>query len=229
MPAPLVSAIVLAYDCERYVGEAIDSVRSQTHENMELVFIDNGSSDGTPVVAESKGLDIQVRIKPNRGICPGRNIGLALARGEFIGFLDGDDLWEADKVERQLAVLRSDPAPDFVLGQVTEFASPELPPDTAAALPVRPEPRNGQLISAVLAPRRTWNRVGPWTEEYRHADRLDWFLRAERAGVREARIDSVVLRRRIHGANNSIRHPGGREEFARLLKKRLDERRLEAS
>lgn len=229
MPGPLVSAVVLAFDCERYIGEAIDSVRAQTHQNMELVFVDNGSSDGTREVAASKGAEITAHLEPNRGICPGRNVGLALARGEFIGFLDGDDLWEPDKVERQLEVLRSDPAPDFALGQVSEFASPELPPETAAALPVRPEPREGQVVSAILAPRRTWDRVGPWTEEYVHADGLDWFLRAERAGMRGGKLDHIVMRRRIHGANTSLRSAGGREEFARLLKARLDERRLEAS
>jgi glycosyltransferase involved in cell wall biosynthesis len=229
VPGPLVSAIVLAFDCERYIGEAIDSVRAQTYENVELVLVDNGSSDGTPQVAESKGVEVSARIDPNRGICPARNVGLAVATGEFIGFLDGDDVWEPDKVERQLEILQTDPAPDFVLGQVMEFASPELPEETASALPVDPEPRAGQLISAILAPRRTWNQVGPWTEEFRHADGLDWFLRAERAGVRGAQLDHVVMRRRIHGANHSLRNAGGRAEFARLLKSRLDERRLEAS
>jgi glycosyltransferase involved in cell wall biosynthesis len=229
VPGPLVSAIVLAFDCERYVGEAIDSVRAQTHENVELLFIDNGSSDGTREVAASKGAEIAAHIEPNRGICPGRNVGLALARGEFIGFLDGDDLWAPDKIERQLAVLNSDPAPDFVLGQVSEFASPELGQEAAASLPVRPEPREGQVVSAMLAPRRTWNRVGPWTEEYVHADGLDWFLRAERAGMRGAQVDRVVLQRRIHGQNTSLVHPEAREEWTRLLKDRLDERRLEAS
>jgi glycosyltransferase involved in cell wall biosynthesis len=229
VPAPLVSAIVLAHDCERYIGEAIDSVRAQTHDNIELVFVDNGSADATRDVAESRGVDIRAQIEPNRGICPGRNVGLALARGDFIGFLDGDDVWEPDKTECQLDALRSDPAPDFVLGQVREFASPELTPEAAAALPVRPGSHEGRMITTMLAPRRTWNRVGPWSEEYIASDGLDWFLRAERAKLQGAAIDRLVLRRRIHGANTTLRHPEGRAEWAKLLKSRLDERRLEPS
>ena len=229
MPGPLVSAIVLAYDCERYVGEAIDSVRAQTHASMELVFVDNGSADGTRDVAGSKAPDIQASITPNRGICPGRNVGLALARGEFIGFLDGDDVWEPDKIEAQLEVLRSDSKADFVLGEVSEYASPELPPETVAALPVRPAPRQGQVLGAMLAPRVTWDRVGPWTDELIGSDGLDWFLRAERAGLRGAPLDRLVLRRRIHGANTTLRRPEGRDEWTRLLKARLDERRRDAS
>jgi glycosyltransferase involved in cell wall biosynthesis len=226
---PLVSAVILAWECESYVGEAIASVRGQTYGNVEVVFVDNGSTDATAAVAEQIGVDIRAHITPNRGICPGRNVGLALARGDFIGFLDGDDVWDPDKTERQLAVLQGESPPDLVLGQLTEFASPELAPERAAELPVRPEPRAARVLGTMLAPRQTWERVGPWTEEYVGSDGLDWFLRAERAGMREVMLDRVVSRRRIHGGNVTLRQPEGREEFARILKTRLDERRGETS
>ena len=225
MAEPLVSAIVLAYDCERYLGAAIESVLTQTHPRMELVVIDNGSSDASREVAESYTPAIKVWIDPNRGICPARNTGLAVARGDYIGFLDGDDLWDARKTELQLDAFAADPGLDFVLAWAEQFISPELSEEKASRLQAPQEARPARVLGAMLAPRRTWDRVGPWTEELKLSEGLDWFLRAENAGMREAMLEQTVLRRRIHGNNVGLRAPEGRIEFARLLKGRLDQRR----
>jgi glycosyltransferase involved in cell wall biosynthesis len=90
---PLVSAIVLSHESERYLAAAIESVRAQTHKRIELVVVDNGSTDRTREIALGYEPDITVWIDPNRGICPGRNAGLAAASGDHLAFLDADDIF----------------------------------------------------------------------------------------------------------------------------------------
>jgi glycosyltransferase involved in cell wall biosynthesis len=224
---PLVSAIVLSYDAGRYLGAAIESVRAQTHPRMELVLVDNGSTDDSREVADCYSPDIKVWIDPNRGICPARNAGLAVARGDYIGFLDGDDLWELRKTEVQLAAFAADPSPDLVLGRATQFATPELDEEAAARIRVPEGSQPGRILGAMLAPRETWERVGPWRRELILGDGLDWFLRASALGLRDEMVEETVLRRRLHGRNAGIQLAEAQVELARVLKERLDQRRRE--
>lgn len=105
----LVSVIIPSYNRAYIVGQAIESVLRQTHEKVEVVVIDDGSTDDTATVV--KAFDDRVRYiyQPNAGIAVARNTGIAAARGEFVAFLDSDDEWLPWKVEAQLAVLRARP------------------------------------------------------------------------------------------------------------------------
>lgn len=99
----LVSVIVPAYNAERWIAETLTSIRAQTYEPIETIVVDDGSTDGTPGVASASG----ALVLSTRGAGPGgaRNAGLEKARGEFIQFLDADDLLATGKVARQVAVL----------------------------------------------------------------------------------------------------------------------------
>jgi glycosyltransferase involved in cell wall biosynthesis len=90
--APLVSIVMPCFNNEAYVAEAIDSALGQTYDNIEVIVIDDGSTDGSLDIIRSYGDRITWRTGPNEGACAARNKGLALARGEFIKFLDADDI-----------------------------------------------------------------------------------------------------------------------------------------
>ena len=111
---PLVSVIMPAYNAEKYIGEAIASVRAQTYENWELLILDDGSADRTAEIAQAyaqQDARIQVLRNPqNMGVARTRNRGFDLAQGEWIALLDSDDRWRAQKLEKQLAVARSSDA-----------------------------------------------------------------------------------------------------------------------
>lgn len=224
---PLVSAIVISHCSERHIAAALESVRAQTHPRMELIVIDNGSTDRTREIVETFDPDIKVSIDPNRGICPARNTGLAIARGDYIAFLDGDDTWEPRKTELQLAALRADPEADFALGLAEQFHSPDMDAETAARMPEPHGPQRTPIIPVVLAPRSTWTSIGPWDAEWNHSDGLAWFLRAEELGLRETTVQETIYRRRIHGENTTLKNAAAKQEWPRLLKARLDARRRE--
>lgn len=110
---PKVSVIISTFNCERYVEEAIRSVTRQTERDLEIIVVDDGSTDSTLLLAGQLAVEdqrIAVHTMPHTGY-PGasRNCGLALARGEYVVFLDGDDLYHSEKIRRGLAALEAVP------------------------------------------------------------------------------------------------------------------------
>lgn len=119
MADALVSIIIPCYNAERYVAEAIRSALAQTYRSVEVIVVDDGSTDGSVEAIRSFGDAIRWETGPNRGGCAARNRGIELARGEFVQFLDADDLLHPDKVEIQIAELhRSGADVVFCDGQV---------------------------------------------------------------------------------------------------------------
>jgi len=222
---PTVSAVVLVYDEEAYIAEAIESVLAQTHRCGEVIVVDNGSTDRSREIAAAYAPAVTVQVESKRGIGFARNAGLEAASGDYLAFLDGDDTWEPRKTELQLAACESGERPDLVFGHVRQLVSPELDPALAARLKLPERPQPGMYLGAMLAPRSTWDRVGPWERGWDVADGLAWFVRARSLGLREAMLPDVVANRRIHGANQSFRNHDKRAEWARLLKASLDQRR----
>ena len=226
--SPRISAIIVVYNGARYLAEAIESILAQSLAPTELIVIDDGSTDATATVARGFA-GVYYEYQPNRGIGAARNLGLERARGDFIAFLDADDLWMPEKLARQAAAFAADPHLDFVTGLVEQFHSPELDPSIAAAIhcPTRHLP--GYAFGAMLVRRGAFSRVGPIATDRDKAESVDWCLRARDLGIRVHVLPEVVLRRRLHGANNSIvnRHRNG--DYAVALKASLDRRRAAAS
>lgn len=115
---PLVSVITPTFNRSSYLLFAVDSVLKQTYENWELIIVDDGSTDNTRDLLDSYLVDprIQYCFQTNRGQSVARNRGLSLAKGAFIGFLDSDDIWLPDKLEKQLALFERFPDADIVHG-----------------------------------------------------------------------------------------------------------------
>jgi glycosyltransferase involved in cell wall biosynthesis len=105
----LVSAVIPAYNAEATLGTAIESVLAQTHQPIECIVVDDGSTDATATVAHRYEPQVKVLEVKNGGVAAARNGGVEVARGEYVGFLDADDAWAPTKVERLLARLRESP------------------------------------------------------------------------------------------------------------------------
>ena len=121
-PAPRVSVIIIFLNEARFLGEAIESVRAQSFTDWELILVDDGSTDGSSDIARAASDSERIRIidhpgHSNRGMSASRNAGIAVSRGEFIAFLDADDVWSPDKLAEQLAIFDADPAIDMVYGR----------------------------------------------------------------------------------------------------------------
>jgi glycosyltransferase involved in cell wall biosynthesis len=105
-----ISVVIPTYNYGRFIQEAIDSVRAQTFDDLEIVVVDDGSTDNTlEILAGIQDPRIRVVRTPHLGISAARNEGLAHIRGEFIAFLDADDRWRPDKLERQIRMMDAEP------------------------------------------------------------------------------------------------------------------------
>lgn len=102
---PEVSVIIPAYNAGRYVGAAIQSVLAQTHRDFEILVVDDGSEDDTAAVVEAFGAPVRLLRQANAGVSEARNHGLRVATGRYVAFLDADDTWFPEKLERQVSTL----------------------------------------------------------------------------------------------------------------------------
>lgn len=102
-----VSVVIPSYNSARYVVAAVESVLAQTFRDFEILVIDDGSTDETKEVLKKYGDVVRYLYKPNGGVSKARNYGIEKARGKYVAFLDADDLWMPEKLEKQVALLES--------------------------------------------------------------------------------------------------------------------------
>ena len=107
---PLISVVLPAYNGARFIGETLRCVQGQTHSAVELIVVDDGSSDGTVEMVRAQAPQARLIEQKNAGVSAARNRGLAEAKGDFVIFLDQDDIWHPLQLERQVACMLSDPA-----------------------------------------------------------------------------------------------------------------------
>lgn len=218
------TAAIAVHDGEAYLAEAIASVLAQTRPPAQLVVVDNGSTDRSAEIAASFG-EVELVSEPALGIGRARNAAVRAMSGDYLAFLDADDLWDPGKTELQLAAFAADPSIDLVFGQMRQFVSPGLDPAIAAEMWTPTDPQPGLHLGAMLASRAAVEAVGPWPEEVAISDGLTFLLRADELGLRRVMLPEIVTHRRFHSANHSFVNRGERIEFARYLKRSLDRRR----
>jgi glycosyltransferase involved in cell wall biosynthesis len=196
-----VSVVIAAYNSEAYIAEAIESVLGQTLPPSEVIVIDDGSTDGTSGILARFGDRITALTQTNSGQAVAVNKGLAMARGELIGFCDADDLWTARKLELQLALLERNSDVEAVFGKVQQFVSPDVPEDQRERLRPAVEIMPGELKQCMLIRRAALDRAGPFDETLPATFFIAWLGRAKQSGLTSAHVDDIVVRRRLHLGN----------------------------
>ncbi|HXJ83057.1 MAG TPA: glycosyltransferase family A protein [Candidatus Methylomirabilis sp.] len=224
MTAASASVIIPVYNGERYLEAAIASVLAQTVPAGEILVVDDGSTDRSAEVARSFGPRVRCAVEPHRGLPGTLNRGVDLAGGSYLAFLDADDLWTADKLERQTEALAANPRLDAVFAHVEQFLSPELD-SRASALPALRETGPGYLAGTMLIRTEAFRRVGPFDLRWQIGNFGEWYLRARDAGIEHLMLPQVLLHRRLHRDNMGIRERASRGDYARILKDVLDRRR----
>lgn len=219
-----VSVIIPVYNAERYLRAAIESVLTQTVLPLEIIVVDDGSTDASGAVARRFVPNVRVVTQPNEGPAAARNCGVSLARGDYLAFLDADDLWVDNKLQRQLHALTTNPALAMVFGQVEQFYSSEL--SQQATLPDLGQRHllAGIHVGAMLIRRAAFARIGLFDPQWQVAEFMEWYGRAQALGVKSLVLPDLVMRRRIHTTNLGIRaHHLARREYLRLAKRRVDQ------
>jgi len=215
---PLVSCIIAVFNGEAYLHEAIDSLLAQTYPEIEIVVVNDGSTDGTADVIGRYGDRVRVLNQANCGVSIARNRGVAMSTGQLLCFLDGDDRVDPRKIAMQVAAFRADARLEFCDCHMSYFWSPEISAearerDFRHARPFWRETLPCH-ISAWLFRRELWNRVGGFSASLRYSEDVDWFSRARDLPMRRLTLADVLTHRRLHAGNVTARRPA--EQVASL-------------
>jgi len=223
---PIVSVVIPVHNGERYLADAIDSVLAQAFHAIEIIVVDDGSTDRSGVIARGFGPPVQVHRQENGGTAAARNAGVGLARGDFLAHLDADDLWTEGRLVRQIEAFEEQPELDIVSGHLRQFFSPELDEEIRDRIANPTEPMPGHHLGAMLIRRSVQEIVGPFETCWKIGQDMDWYLRGVvEKGLRMLMLPDLVLLRRLHETNKGITH---RELFAQrmhILKASLERRR----
>lgn len=230
MKPPLISCIIPVYNGEQFLRDAIDSIMAQSYRSVEVIVVDDGSTDGTATVVRSYGDKINYLWQTNSGPATARNLGMSFAKGEYIAFLDADDLWHPEKLAAQMARFRARPELDICLSHVEAFATHKSPA-------IQKDILKGNSV-IVLAPYTTCStlvrrslidRVGKFNPQLELGEDTDWFLRVNNSGAVVEIIPKVLVYARLHENNmTGDSRVVNRDELLRRVKKSLDERRTQA-
>lgn len=212
---PLVSIIIPCYNAERFVGDAIRSALEQTYHPVEVIVIDDGSTDGSLDVIRSFGDAIRWETGPNQGGCAARNTGWRQSKGEFIQFLDADDWLHSDKLEKQVPIAIESGQRTLVFCDARSSSPNWSHPHHRRVDPID-DPvcfmlRGGLQTSAPLHRRQWLEEVGGWNESLPCAQERDLHLRLVAHGVRIQRLQETLY---------TVRHVGNSvsSSYAKVLK-----------
>lgn len=207
---PKVSVIIPTYNGERYIGEAIDSVLKQTYDDHEIIVVDDGSTDNTLQLLQSYGKQLNWIAQENQGVAASRNAGLQLAQGEYIAFLDQDDVFLPDKLAFQIPLLEQQPS----LGLVSSgWQIVNATGNIVAA--VQPWQKLTQLdlvglivwkpvFLGAMVFRRFWlDRVGGFDTLLEQTPDVDLVLRLATIGCRADWVKQATVNYRQHESNAS--------------------------
>jgi glycosyltransferase involved in cell wall biosynthesis len=199
MEESLISCIIPVYNGERYLRESLDSLSAQTYRPLEIIVADDGSTDGTPKVAQSYGQGITYVQQANRGYWAAKNLGLGAAHGEFVAFLDVDDLWHPEKLARQIARLRERTVIDLCFTRFQNFWMPELAEEEQRYEgQFLSQPQSAWSISTLLVRRAVFERFGDFHDGTRGLENMTWFLRAAAQGAMIEVMPDILMRRRFN-------------------------------
>jgi len=223
---PLVSIVMPVYNGAAFIAEGIGSILAQAHRPLEIIVVDDGSTDDSAAIVKSFGEPVRCHCQVNGGPPVARNSGLDLARGEIIGFLDADDLFAHDKLALQLRRLAAHPDCDVVLGR-NQYQ--QLVPDQGAKPRFQKMQMEGDHLAlqlgCALFRRSVFDRVGRFDETNRICDDWDWFMRAREQGVGLLLHRDVVLHQRLHEANITRQRTIAASCQLLMFKRSLDRRR----
>jgi len=218
--APMVSVIMPVFNGEAYLAEAIQSVLGQTWQNLELILVNDGSTDSSLGIAQgfrSATGNVQCISQENTGVSAARNRGIAASRGGLVAFLDQDDRWEPQALEIQVGVHQQQPEILYTLGQQVCFLDDMEEPPAWFRLQQLDVPHTGYLPGTLVVKHQLFEQIGVFDTQYPISSDADWFARARDAKVPVKILPHTLLQRRIHPGNQSRHSQQIQGELTQLL------------
>jgi GT2 family glycosyltransferase len=235
--SPLVSVVIPAYEAAPYIGQALESVFAQNYPNYEVIVVNDGSPDTSDFgSAIHNYLDRIVYLKQeNRGPGAARNAGILQARGEFIAFLDSDDVWLDNYLNRQMSAICGEPGCDFIYSDAA-LVGDKIPPGQTF---MQISPSRGLVtfdnllalncivnLSCTVARRESILKAGLFDETFWHCEDFDLWLRMAFSGARMTYQNEILASHRVRRGSLSATPQSMRKGRKRVYEKTLATLRL---
>jgi len=218
-----ISVVIPVHNGEKYIAEAIESVLAQTFKPYEIIVSDS-STDSTAAIVRSYP-EVDYYYQPHIGISYALNAGLSHVRGNYIAFIDSDDLWVETKLEKQVQFLANNPDVEGVFAYHKRFYSKSRDHLTEAEREDMKRILPAYFKSTLLIRRDSFFKVGLFDTSINIGDFLDWYRRASDQGTKMDIIPGVLMFRRIHDSNSSTKSIGEIKDYVKIMKASLDRRR----
>jgi glycosyltransferase involved in cell wall biosynthesis len=219
-----ISVIVPVHNRQHLIVDALASILAQRCAPLEIVVVDDGSTDDTRDIVRRFGSDIKYLRQERAGVAVARNRGLAESAGEWIAFLDSDDVWLEGALSSAARHLHRRPEVGLVHGRTQIVRLPDAA-DHRPRFREDDPPEHRPLLGSMLIRRSCFERVGAFDLRLKRSEDLDWLARAAEAGVEAAKIDEVWLRYRVHATNITNDIEATTSSMVETVKRRLDRRR----
>ena len=218
----MVTILMPCYNAADFLGQAVASLQAQSCPDWELLVVDDGSQDGSPDRLRELLPQARLMESAHVGIGAALNQARPLVGGDWVAFLDADDLWAPDKLAVQLAALDQHPDWDGVFVGVETFY--EVSDRGRVA-----DSASGRHRGALLLRRAAYDRMPLFREDLKVGEFVDWMARGEELGLHFGFIDLPLYRRRIHSHNTSRLSAQSASDYLKVVKAALDRRRLGGS
>jgi glycosyltransferase involved in cell wall biosynthesis len=222
--SPQVSIVIPVKNGELYLQAAIESILQQTYRFYSIIVVDDQSTDNTEKIAKSYS-EVQYVEGSGCGSAAAYNQGILCAQGEFIAFLDHDDLWVPEKLTIQTRYLIDHPEVQYAIAEMRMFLEPgySIPPG------LRPEllekPVVAPLPGTLMARRTLFEQVGLFNPSLNTAEDVDWFARCHDAQIVGATIPHVLLHKRVHQTNLSFNATNNNQNLLKVLRSSIQRKR----
>ena len=216
-----ISVIIPSFNCEAYIAETINSVLNQTVKVHELIVLDDGSTDKSLEVLKTFGDKIILIPQDNKGVCQTLNSGIRQSTGDYVAFLDSDDLWALDKIENQINDVKNNPEYNIFVGAVRQFVSPEI---INHSYVFKEYPQNSYSKITCLALKEVFLNDGWFKEEGSLHDFFEW---VELMNLKNEKIffsEKILAYRRIR-PNSLSQSKDYYPNLLKFLKNRIDSKR----
>lgn len=221
----LVSVVVTTHNRAEYLEQALDSLMGQDYEPLEIVVVDDGSTDHTREVAAQYADRVSYVFQANRGVGAAYNTGLKQSKGALVSFLDSDDLWTPNRLKKQVSYLKAHPETAIVTGMVKNFFDEGFPEEEKSKFGYMDTLLQGHVVSAMLVRREVFDTVDPFDESLKVGSMMDLLIRVKESGVKIDLLPDLVLMRRVHEGNNNRQTADSFLWRAKILKSHIDRRR----
>lgn len=227
---PLVSVILPVFNTEKYVTESVESVLNQTYKNIEIICINDGSTDNSLEILKTFGEKITlINLEKNGGISVARNAGIEVAKGDYIAFMDADDVWTSEKIEHQINEFMKNEKLQISFTQFRCFISPDLPEEVKQTRFCPPDPMPGYISATAVVKTNFFKLVGMFDPKWRVGEFIDWYARAQNMNAVSSLLPDICLLRRIHGTNTGVTQRDSRLDYVRIAREALERKRQQTT